>query len=95
MNDLECVCLSAFTGCQLPLFCSTAAQYVSSYGRFGRTGFVQSCSTPGGGTWKWCYISSEPTRQEETSADWKSLCDLYCFVSHRFVSVRVVFLQRQ
>lgn len=26
MNDLEGVCLSAFTGCQLPFFCSTAAQ---------------------------------------------------------------------
>lgn len=50
VSDLEGVRLSAFTGCQLPFFCSTAAQCEAAAAvcDLEAAGFVQSCSTPSG-----------------------------------------------
>ncbi len=95
VNDLEGVCLSAFTGCQLPFVCSTAAQCEApaAVTDLGVLVFVQSCSTPSGRSLMWSYISAKPTRQEETSDDWKSFSGLalLCIAMPFFLSVCCVF----
>lgn len=66
----------------------------SSCDGFGSAGFVQSCSTPSGRTLTWSYISAKPTRQEETSDDWKSfsaLALLCIALPFFFLSVCCVF----
>lgn len=95
-NDVECVRLSVFTGCQLPFFCSMAAQQqqltspVSSCGWLGSTAFVQSCSTPSVGTWKWCYISAEAD-QTGGGKWWLRRLVWHPFVPRCFVPVCGVF----
>lgn len=85
VNDLEGVCLSTFTGCQLPFFCSTAAQCEAAAAVADLRALVlcKAAALPvvvhGSGA---TFLKIQLVR----SADWEILCALVlpCFASPCF-----------
>lgn len=90
VDDLEGVCFSAFTGCQLPFFCSTAAQCEAA-AAVADLGALVLCKAAallvaGHGS------NATFLHQEQTSADWKELvCIIVALFLHRLVFVCWVF----
>lgn len=66
------LCSMAFSGCQLPFFCSTAAQCEAAAAAVVDLGALVLCKAAAPlvvETQNRCYISAKPTRQKETTAD--------------------------
>lgn len=94
-NDLEGVCLSAFTGCQLPFFCSTAAQCeAAAAAAVADLGALVLCKAAallvaehGRGATS---LQNQLDRRRQVLIE-RACVHEYCFVLHRLVFVCCVF----
>lgn len=87
MNDLEGVCLSTFTGCQLPFYCSTAAQCEAA-AAVADLGELVLCKAAallvvehGNGA---TFLQNQPDRRCQVLIE-RACVQEYCFVLHCLV----------
>lgn len=83
VNDLKCVCLYAFTGCQLPLLCSTAPQCEAAAAVTDLAGlFLCKAAAPlvvGHGSYATFQLNNGRWRQVQVERAWVILhCVLQC-----------------